>query len=488
MASDYAIAQFRFLKRLLLVHGRYSYIRTAELSLNAFYKNVIFTLICFWFQFYCAFSAELAYDAVYNMLYNLILCNFPIVAVGFLDQDVSQSFSLKVPQLYMWGILQKAYTLKLFLLYNLDGIYQSLVCFYVPAMVYIDSTFGPQGFGDQKSLFGMIAAFTSVICANVYVGLNNYSWNYITVFAVCFGILAFIVLTIIVNAVPEQMLFGSLAVILVQPTFYFTVFVTCVVTLFPRVFFKYLQSTFMPNDIDIIREVEKFGIDNDVSFQYSRRRSSANINMGASGDPGNLESGGAFISIPERTFTKGGSGGGDLGLVTEGSLPSSVIHAQSSNPGSLKNRPKAFGRRILEEFGIVKPTNILYMRTGRFEKLRGFAFSQEEGMKDVVTGKAFGTAVKLRPELELKRLPKAAIRDNVRYPKGSSLGSMTSIMSSGSQFHGVMDAFQSPGSLRSQPSTSSVRLDQIRTRNASGSRRFSTDENSQQNRPGSSKK
>ena len=132
MASDYAIAQFRFLKRLLLVHGRYSYIRTAELSLNAFYKNIIFTFISFWYQFYCAFSAELAYDPVYNMLYNLILCNFPVVAVGFVDQDVSQKYSLLVPQLYLRGIQQKAYTLKLFLLYNLDGIYQSIACFFVP--------------------------------------------------------------------------------------------------------------------------------------------------------------------------------------------------------------------------------------------------------------------------------------------------------------------------------------------------------------------
>jgi phospholipid-translocating ATPase len=38
MSSDFAIAQFRFLTRLLLVHGRWSYRRLAETIANFFYK------------------------------------------------------------------------------------------------------------------------------------------------------------------------------------------------------------------------------------------------------------------------------------------------------------------------------------------------------------------------------------------------------------------------------------------------------------------
>jgi phospholipid-translocating ATPase len=53
MASDYGIAQFRFLSKLLLVHGRWAYVRCAELVLGFFYKNIVWLLINFWFQFYC---------------------------------------------------------------------------------------------------------------------------------------------------------------------------------------------------------------------------------------------------------------------------------------------------------------------------------------------------------------------------------------------------------------------------------------------------
>lgn len=42
MASDYAIAQFKYLCRLMLVHGRWSYVRTSEMILNFFFKNLIY--------------------------------------------------------------------------------------------------------------------------------------------------------------------------------------------------------------------------------------------------------------------------------------------------------------------------------------------------------------------------------------------------------------------------------------------------------------
>lgn len=38
MSADYAFGQFRFLTKLLLVHGRWSYIRVADMHKNFFYK------------------------------------------------------------------------------------------------------------------------------------------------------------------------------------------------------------------------------------------------------------------------------------------------------------------------------------------------------------------------------------------------------------------------------------------------------------------
>jgi P-type E1-E2 ATPase len=50
MASDFAMGQFRFLKRLLLVHGHWNYQRIAYMILYNFYRNAVFVLMLFWYQ------------------------------------------------------------------------------------------------------------------------------------------------------------------------------------------------------------------------------------------------------------------------------------------------------------------------------------------------------------------------------------------------------------------------------------------------------
>ena len=61
LASDYSFGQFRFLERLLLVHGRWSYLRISKFLRYFFYKNFAFTLCHFWFGFFSGFSAQVSH-------------------------------------------------------------------------------------------------------------------------------------------------------------------------------------------------------------------------------------------------------------------------------------------------------------------------------------------------------------------------------------------------------------------------------------------
>ena len=60
-ASDYAIAQFRFVTRLMLVHGRWNHRRLAKLICYMFYKNILMTLAQWWFFFISIFFRLLNY-------------------------------------------------------------------------------------------------------------------------------------------------------------------------------------------------------------------------------------------------------------------------------------------------------------------------------------------------------------------------------------------------------------------------------------------
>jgi len=56
-SGDFALAEFQYLWRLILVHGRLNYLRNAELVLYFFYKNLVFTMPQFYFGFLNGFSA-----------------------------------------------------------------------------------------------------------------------------------------------------------------------------------------------------------------------------------------------------------------------------------------------------------------------------------------------------------------------------------------------------------------------------------------------
>ena len=88
LASDYALPEFRMLWRLLLVHGRWNYIRISEMVLYFFYKNMLFTIPQFIFAFYCGFSGQTIFDGIYITLYNLIFTSIPLVVRAVLEQDV----------------------------------------------------------------------------------------------------------------------------------------------------------------------------------------------------------------------------------------------------------------------------------------------------------------------------------------------------------------------------------------------------------------
>ncbi|MGH0183692.1 UNVERIFIED_CONTAM: hypothetical protein FKN15_012124, partial [Acipenser sinensis] len=86
LSSDFSFAQFRYLQRLLLVHGRWSYIRMCKFLNYFFYKNFTFTLVHFWYGFFCGFSAQTVYDEWYITLYNLVYTSLPVLGMSLFDQ------------------------------------------------------------------------------------------------------------------------------------------------------------------------------------------------------------------------------------------------------------------------------------------------------------------------------------------------------------------------------------------------------------------
>ncbi|XP_038993075.1 phospholipid-transporting ATPase 2-like [Hibiscus syriacus] len=100
-ASDYSIGKFRFLKRLILVHGRYSYNRTAFLSQYSFYKPLVICFIQIIFSFISGISGTSLFNSVSLMASNVFCTSVPVL-VSVLDKDLSEVTVMQHPQILFY--------------------------------------------------------------------------------------------------------------------------------------------------------------------------------------------------------------------------------------------------------------------------------------------------------------------------------------------------------------------------------------------------
>lgn len=179
LASDYSFAQFRYLQRLLLVHGRWSYFRMCNFLRYFFYKNFAFTLVHFWYGFFCGFSAQTVYDQWFITLFNIVFTSLPIIAMALFDQDVNDQNSLRYPSLYKPGQLNLLFNKRQFFLCTLQGVGTSFLLFFIPygAFSILLKEDGSQ-FSDQQA-FAITIATSLVIVVSVQIGLDTHYWTVI---------------------------------------------------------------------------------------------------------------------------------------------------------------------------------------------------------------------------------------------------------------------------------------------------------------------
>ncbi|KAJ3555310.1 hypothetical protein NM688_g2646 [Phlebia brevispora] len=257
MSADYAFGQFRFLTKLLIVHGRWSYQRIADMHSNFFYKNVIWTFAMFWFLIFNSFDATYLYQYTFVLLYNLAFTSLPVIALGAFDQDINAKAALAFPQLYIRGIRGLEYTRAKFWLYMIDGLYQSAVVFFIPYAVWI---LGPAVSWDGKAIdslsdFGTTVSVAAIWAANTYVGMNTRYWTVIT-FVIVIGSSVVMFAWITIYSFFESSDFVDEVIVLCgNGTFWFSVIISVVIALIPRFLVKFISTSYFPQDRDIVREM-----------------------------------------------------------------------------------------------------------------------------------------------------------------------------------------------------------------------------------------
>uniref|UniRef100_A0A4W6DS28 Phospholipid-transporting ATPase n=1 Tax=Lates calcarifer TaxID=8187 RepID=A0A4W6DS28_LATCA len=254
MASDFALPRFRYLQKLLLVHGHWCYSRLANMILYFFYKNMFVALI-FWYQFYCGFSGSAMIDQWYLIFFNLMFSAFPQLITGTLDKDVSAETLQQLPHLYVNGQNSEEYKPYMFWMNMIDAFYQSLVCFFIPYFAYADSDVDLFTWGTPITT---LALFTILL----HLGIETKTWTWMNWLSITFSIALFFTVALCYNAscptcYSPSNPYWTMQRLLQDPLFYLLCAITPVAALLPRYFYRACQGTLFPSPVQVGRQLDK---------------------------------------------------------------------------------------------------------------------------------------------------------------------------------------------------------------------------------------
>ncbi|GKC74495.1 RNA-directed DNA polymerase, eukaryota, partial [Tanacetum coccineum] len=238
MSSDFAMAQFRFLVPLLLVHGHWNYQRMAYMLLYNFYRNAIFVLVLFWYALFTAFTLSTAINEWSSVLYSVIYTAVPTIVVGILDKDLDKTSLLRYPQLYASGQKQESYNGLLFWLTVADTLWQSMVAFFVPLIAYWKTDVDGSSIGDLWTL-------AVVFLVNLHLAMDVVTWNWIIHASIWGSIVATIICVIIIDAIPILPGYWAIFNLASDSRFWFCLIGIIVASLLPR--YGTVVDVFIPN-------------------------------------------------------------------------------------------------------------------------------------------------------------------------------------------------------------------------------------------------
>ncbi|XP_050829495.1 phospholipid-transporting ATPase VD isoform X2 [Serinus canaria] len=340
MASDFAISQFRHLRKLLLVHGHWCYTRLTNMVLYFFYKNVTYVNLLFWYQFFCGFSGTSMTDYWILILFNLLFTSVPPIIYGVLDKDISAEILMELPQLYTTSQKSVAYLPSAFWITLLDAFYQSLVCFFVPYFTYCGSDIDIFSFGNPINTAALF-----IMLFHLLIECKSVTWIHTVV--IVGSILFYFVFTLAVGATCKTHnsrpdFYWIMEKHMTDPVFYLVCLLTTCIALLPRYLIRVLQGTLFPSPVLRAKYLVRLSHE-EQRKKIKRWKDECNVNYWVELQPTSVPSSSAAGAVSEEEST-------------DSVLPASKTPFQTcSRDGLLKNT--SFLPDIQDEFGSTRGLN-----------------------------------------------------------------------------------------------------------------------------------
>jgi phospholipid-translocating ATPase len=250
-AADYSISKFRFLKRLILVHGRYSYNRTAFLSQYSFYKSLLICFIQIFFSFISGVSGTSLFNSVSLMAYNVFYTSIPVL-VSVLDKDLSERTVMQHPQILFYCQAGRLLNPSTFAGWFGRSLFHAIVVFVITIHSYAYEKC-------EMEEVSMVALSGCIWLQAFVVALETNSFTILQHMAIWGNLVGFYMINLMVSAVPASGMYTIMFRLCRQPSYWITMFLTVAAGMGPVLALKYFRFTYKSSKINILQQAERLG-------------------------------------------------------------------------------------------------------------------------------------------------------------------------------------------------------------------------------------
>ncbi|CAL0315296.1 unnamed protein product [Lupinus luteus] len=278
MSSDIAIAQFRYLERLLLVHGHWCYRRISSMICYFFYKNVTFGFTVFLYEVYASFSGQPAYNDWFLSLYNVFFSSLPVIALGVFDQDVSARYCLKFPMLYQEGVQNILFSWRRILSWMLNGFISAIIIFFFCTKAMEIQAFNDEGRTAGRDILGATMYTCVVWVVNLQMGLAISYFTLIQHIFLWGSVALWYLFLIVYGSMPSSFSTNAYKVFIETlapaPSYWIVTFFVVISTLIPYFAFSAIQMQFFPMHHEMVQWIRYEGKTDDPELcEMLRQRS-----------------------------------------------------------------------------------------------------------------------------------------------------------------------------------------------------------------------
>jgi len=261
-SADFAIAQFRFLSRLLFVHGAWNYSRISKVILYSFYKNITLYIIELWFAIYNYWSGQVIYERWTIGMYNLFFTSAPPVALGLFDRTCMAATREEYPSLYHSTQKSEFFNHREFWKWIGNAIFHSVLLFWLPQLAMYCGVSWESGHTDGYLVLGNTVYTLVVVTTCLKAGIEMDAWTWFSHGSIWGSIALWFLFLLIYSHIWPSAKFvasnmaGMVEILLSSPVFWFLLLLVPVVTLLADVAFRAIKTTVFTTETDRIRIAE----------------------------------------------------------------------------------------------------------------------------------------------------------------------------------------------------------------------------------------